>query len=438
MKVNRASRPLAVVIALLVLLFALPALAEQHTEDMQTETFAEGTQNRWGYVDVKGGVNLRRKANTRSTLAGKIKNGVMVFVYEAAGDDDGEWLVVDHNGSKVYVLAEYIKILTAESSLKYNNTLKNPMPTPAPSETPEPQPAATPAPMTGGDDAENLPEATAETEPEEPESLGNEGEGDETPDEGYGDEDYTQAEPANDDEPVGGDEPVGNVLDLSDGGDEDEPEEEPSELVEGSSPEKTEPAVISAQLPTEKMDAVALAVLNGLPVRNNPMQYAAITGYLSEGDPVRVTAEVTGEDGKVWYAVSYKGVWGYVASELLAFVSDTAPYAGALASANVEPLMYDVTRDSIFGYVTSASLLMRSEPDAAADNGITRLAKDALGMIVSYDDTWAEIVSGENEGYVSVKYFKPYTLGEVSNLLSNKEFADAIAAFPIPEDVIAQ
>ena len=431
MKVNRALAPISVLLALLLLLTALPALCEQHTEDMQTETFAEGTENRWGYVDAKGGVNLRKKAKTGSALAGKLKNGVMVFIYEAAGDEKGEWLVVDRKGSKAYVLAKYIKVLTEESSLKYNNTLKNPMPTPKPQETLAP--ADTPKPQ------ETIAAQETEAPTAEPEEQNDEvietpapivddnSEGDNT-DENFGD-----------DAPVNTEAPDDNVLDLSDDGDDSTAvNDDTVDIHEEKTSPDSAPLVISAQLPTEKLDAVALAVLNGLPVRNNPMQYAAITGYLSEGDPVRVTAEVTGEDSKVWYAVSYKGVWGYVASDLLAFVADPAPYSGALASATAEPLDYDTTRDSIFGYVTSASLLMRSEPDAAADNGITRLSKDDLGMIVTADETWAEIITGEYEGYVSVKYFKPYTLAELSNLMSNKDFADKIAAYPVPESVIAE
>lgn len=95
----------------------------------------------WG--ETTKTVNFRKGPSTNLGKIKELKVGTKIWVYYSETGDGEKWYYVNVNGTKGYIMAQYVDLYTLEQSERYQRQLSTPMPTAVPTATPAPTAAPT-------------------------------------------------------------------------------------------------------------------------------------------------------------------------------------------------------------------------------------------------------------------------------------------------------
>ncbi|NLE70237.1 MAG: SH3 domain-containing protein, partial [Clostridiales bacterium] len=383
--------------------------------------------DRWAEVTVKGGLNLRAKADKSSSRITTLETGerIWVFTQQTAGNDI--WFKVKAGGKDGYVMAEYIRLYSLQESETYQATLASPMPyqaTPTPTQAPvtsapptdtpaptEP-PAASPTPAVYQGPALTIRQAALRT------GIGRQGEQvmemlevntlvqvwNQT---WIEEEGWSQVQ-------VIADKQIGYVPNASLRYIDDQ--EAAFYLAQ------LEPKVTDAPPPTRQPDQrVGYSISRGenVPLRAFPDTNAQIIALLPEGAVVGVRGQdYTG--GASWEVVQYGDSLGYVRSDQLRMLSATEEknYLDSLRTptpaVQFTPEPVTLNSPSSYGHITADRVRLRSEPSTSSRE-LKLMSKNAFALVYSsvkqQDGTWYHISQDGTVGYVHGDFFKVLPMG---------------------------
>ena len=441
-----------------------PSPTPEPTAAVSAEMLPDGIMlNRYAVTNVN--VNFRSAPNTRATTvgSGSVKAGKHVYIIENFRNDDGQvWSRVLSDGVEGYLKSEFLTAMNEWDSTIYDAAqgtmapmfTATPAPTAAPTDTPEPTPTPT-EPPTPTPSPTETPTETPTPTPTPTETPTPTATPTETPTPSPTPTATPSPTPTPTEVPpnptlVFTEEPTVEPTATPTQTPTDVPTEVPTPIptetpTELPTPVPTEPAT---QVPTEtptiqptlspaQRIGYAMAIGDGVYVRNWPSSTSVIIDELSAGKVVYVTGQDY-VDGVAWHVAQYDGMWGYIRADMLRMMNEgeVLAYIDQLNATpeptpEVTPTLapYDPNAMSCYGYVSADSVNFRKTASTSSER-IGRMKKYALCLV--YDTlqvdgtTWYRIGYNGSTGYLHGDYFHQMSVAEAEEFFNSSMYAEGI------------
>lgn len=401
--------------------------------------------DRWSRTNA-GGLNFRREPKSNAKVILQLKKGDQVWVYSSQTVNNEKWYFVHYNGTDGYLMAKFLDLLTPWESeqLQRSNPMptQTPLPTSVPTNPPTNPPTQPPYyPPTDTPAPTHTPEPTA------------------APYRGYAATRWMvdMRSSASDYDEVLRTLPADSLVFVNwqvagEGGQWSFVLDQRSntsgylrhDALRPLSQEEAErymaalrPSVTETPVPTPIL-GYAMTLGDGVPMRAFPDTNGEILQLL----PYRAVAHVTGQmyDGNTgWHRVQYNGDWGFIRLDQLRILSREEEEAFLRAQEYTAPVPSQaptyapITAESLsaLGHVNSSSgrVNLREKPTTAS-NSLRLLSNYALatvlGSVEAEDGLWYLVNQDGTEGYISARYFKVLTLGELPAFLASDAYQASV------------